>query len=101
MAGLSLAEMSAVRLLRHSFVQVNRVLFVLLQIAMYCAISILPILYFLQQTKQFHVSTALAATETVAQDKTPRIKTVQVYRWNPETPEIKPKVQEYKVDLNS
>jgi len=55
----------------------------------------------LQQIKQIHISTALAASDAVAVDKTPRIKTVQVYRWNPETPEVKPKLQEYKVDLSS
>jgi len=55
----------------------------------------------LQQIKQIHLSTALAASDGVAVDKTPKIKTVQVYRWNPETPEVKPRMQEYKVDLNS
>jgi len=56
---------------------------------------------YLQQIKQIHVSTALAASDGAAVDKTPRIKTVQVYRWNPETPEVKPKMQDYKVDLSS
>uniref|UniRef100_A0A2S2QE49 Succinate dehydrogenase [ubiquinone] iron-sulfur subunit, mitochondrial n=1 Tax=Sipha flava TaxID=143950 RepID=A0A2S2QE49_9HEMI len=73
MAGLGLAEMSAIRLLKQPFTQ---------------------------QVKQLHISTVLA-TSDVAQDKTPKIKSVQVYRWNPETPEIKPKMQEYKVDLNT
>lgn len=54
-----------------------------------------------QQIKQIHISTALAANDGVAQDKSPRMKAIQVYRWNPETPEIKPKMQEYKIDLNA
>uniref|UniRef100_A0A481SZP4 Succinate dehydrogenase [ubiquinone] iron-sulfur subunit, mitochondrial n=1 Tax=Essigella californica TaxID=759921 RepID=A0A481SZP4_9HEMI len=73
MAGLGLSEMWAIRLLKQPFTQ---------------------------QIKQFHLSTALSAS-SVAQEKTPKIKTVQVYRWNPETPEIKPKMQEYKIDLNA
>lgn len=74
MASLGIAEMSAIRLLKQPFTQ---------------------------QIKQMHVSSALAASDGGAVDKTPRIKTVQVYRWNPETPEVKPKMQDYKVDLNS
>ena len=27
-------------------------------------------------------------------------KTFKIYRWNPDTPEVKPKMQEYKVDMN-
>jgi len=72
MAVLGQAEMSVVRLLKQPFKT---------------------------QIKQLHVSTALAASD--AQEKKPRIKTVQVYRWNPDTPQVKPKIQEYKVDLNS
>ncbi|CAH1726783.1 hypothetical protein AGLY_011702 [Aphis glycines] len=74
MASLGIAEMSAIRLLKQPFTQ---------------------------QIKQIHVSSALTASDGGAVDKTPRIKTVQVYRWNPETPEVKPKMQDYKVDLNS
>lgn len=44
---------------------------------------------------------------SVAESETPpraeakeRIKTFQIYRWNPDTPEKKPTMQEYKVDLN-
>ncbi|KAL7749325.1 succinate dehydrogenase complex, subunit B [Sorochytrium milnesiophthora] len=33
--------------------------------------------------------------------KKPLIKTFNIYRWNPETPQEKPKLQEYKVDINS
>ncbi|GMF50388.1 unnamed protein product [[Candida] boidinii] len=32
--------------------------------------------------------------------KEPRIKTFKIYRWSPDTPEVKPHMQEYKVDLN-
>jgi succinate dehydrogenase (ubiquinone) iron-sulfur subunit len=74
MAGLNLVEMSIIRSLKQSFTQ---------------------------QIKQIHMSTRLAASDGISQDKTPKIKSVQVYRWNPETPEVKPKMQEYKIDLNA
>ncbi|KAJ1564700.1 succinate dehydrogenase complex, subunit B, partial [Cladochytrium tenue] len=32
--------------------------------------------------------------------KEPLIKTFQIYRWNPDTPAVKPHIQEYKIDLN-
>lgn len=38
------------------------------------------------------------ATESKA--LTPRLKTFKIYRWNPDTPAEKPRLQEYKVDLN-
>lgn len=31
---------------------------------------------------------------------TPQIKKFQIYRWNPDTPEIAPKMQSYDIDLN-
>lgn len=37
---------------------------------------------------------------TVAEEKTPRLKKFQIYRWNPDTPEVQPKMKEYEVDLN-
>ena len=30
----------------------------------------------------------------------PKIKTVRIYRWNPEKPETKPYIQQHKVDLS-
>ncbi|GIZ49720.1 hypothetical protein CKM354_001274700 [Cercospora kikuchii] len=33
-------------------------------------------------------------------DKNAKIKTFQIYRWNPDTPEEKPKMQSYTLDLN-
>ncbi|EGI60275.1 PREDICTED: succinate dehydrogenase [ubiquinone] iron-sulfur subunit, mitochondrial-like isoform X1 [Acromyrmex echinatior] len=30
----------------------------------------------------------------------PRLQTVRVYRWNPETPEVKPYMQQFSIDLN-
>lgn len=30
----------------------------------------------------------------------PRVKTFQIYRWNPDTPEVEPKMQTYDIDLN-
>jgi len=41
------------------------------------------------------------AKDTKPQPKPPRIKKFKVYRWNPDTPERKPSMQEYKVDLNA
>lgn len=38
------------------------------------------------------------ATESKA--LTPRLKTFKIYRWNPDMPAEKPRLQEYKVDLN-
>lgn len=35
----------------------------------------------------------------VAKDA-PRLQTVRVYRWNPETPDVKPYMQQFSVDLN-
>jgi succinate dehydrogenase (ubiquinone) iron-sulfur subunit len=32
--------------------------------------------------------------------KTPLIKTFEIYRWDPENPAEKPRLQTYKVDLN-
>jgi succinate dehydrogenase (ubiquinone) iron-sulfur subunit len=34
------------------------------------------------------------------QEKTPKIKKFQIYRWNPDTPSEKPKMQTYELDLN-
>lgn len=31
----------------------------------------------------------------------PRVKQFQIYRWNPDTPEVEPKLQTYDVDLNA
>lgn len=38
---------------------------------------------------------------TAATTKAPRIKKFQIYRWNPDTPEKKPEMQTYEVDLSS
>ncbi len=35
-----------------------------------------------------------------AQEQKPNLKTFQVYRWNPDTPSEKPKMQNYTLDLN-
>lgn len=37
---------------------------------------------------------------TESKTLTPRLKTFKIYRWNPDTPAEKPRLQEYKVDLN-
>lgn len=33
-------------------------------------------------------------------EKSPRIKTFQIYRWNPDSPSDKPRMQKYTLDLN-
>jgi succinate dehydrogenase (ubiquinone) iron-sulfur subunit len=33
-------------------------------------------------------------------EKAPRIKTFQIYRWNPDSPSDKPRMQKYTLDLN-
>lgn len=37
---------------------------------------------------------------STATEASPRLKTFKIYRWNPDTPEEKPYLKEYKVDLN-
>lgn len=44
-------------------------------------------------------SMATVVTEE-PQEKTPRIKQFQIYRWNPDKPSEKPKMQKYELDLN-
>ena len=39
-------------------------------------------------------------TMATAAEPSPRIKTFQVYRWDPETPSEKPHMQKYTLDLN-
>ncbi|KAI5954430.1 SDH2 [Candida jiufengensis] len=43
---------------------------------------------------------SIRSLATVVEEKQPRIKKFQIYRWNPDTPEIQPKMQTYDVDLN-
>jgi succinate dehydrogenase (ubiquinone) iron-sulfur subunit len=45
------------------------------------------------------VATSQAPPAT-PESKAPRIKKFQIYRWNPDTPEKKPYMQEYELDLN-
>lgn len=55
-------------------------------------------------TASFHssrsVKLASAAAPSPVSTKEPLIKTFQIYRWDPDTPAEKPKLQEYKVNLN-
>ncbi|KAI9005955.1 succinate dehydrogenase iron-sulfur subunit [Gaertneriomyces semiglobifer] len=50
----------------------------------------------------FHVSAVsrLATTTTTIEAKPPLIKTFQIYRWSPDTPAEKPRLQKYQIDLN-
>jgi succinate dehydrogenase (ubiquinone) iron-sulfur subunit len=41
-----------------------------------------------------------ATVESGVQEPAPKVKKFQVYRWNPDTPSEKPKMQTYELDLN-
>lgn len=43
------------------------------------------------------VATAEAAPREAQK---PRLKTFEIYRWNPDTPEKKPEMMKYQLDLN-
>lgn len=45
-------------------------------------------------------SAAAAAAAEPAPAKKPRIKTFEIYRWNPDKPNEKPHMQKYEIDLN-
>ncbi|KGB76525.1 succinate dehydrogenase ubiquinone iron-sulfur subunit mitochondrial [Cryptococcus deuterogattii R265] len=49
--------------------------------------------------RSFH-STASAQLATPVEGKKPQIKEFKIYRWNPDVPSEKPKLQTYKVDLS-
>ncbi|KAG7196682.1 hypothetical protein KM043_016014 [Ampulex compressa] len=46
-----------------------------------------------RQVRSFHVS--------ASQNSEARLKTFSIYRWNPDKPDEKPHMQDYKVDLNA
>ena len=46
------------------------------------------------------VSRGAAAQAVESQEKPARMKKFAIYRWNPEKPGDKPRMQEYDVDLN-
>jgi len=46
----------------------------------------------MQRVPRRALSTAAAAT--------PRLKSFSIYRWNPDEPDTKPRMQDYEVDLN-
>ncbi|WVR08041.1 succinate dehydrogenase [ubiquinone] iron-sulfur subunit, mitochondrial [Kwoniella sp. DSM 27419] len=48
--------------------------------------------------RAFH-ATASASLATPAETKPSQVKEFKIYRWNPDTPSEKPKLQSYKVDL--
>lgn len=43
---------------------------------------------------------SMASVAEVPQEKASNMKTFQVYRWNPDTPAEKPRMQSYTIDLN-
>lgn len=46
------------------------------------------------------VATSEAAAPAKPSSKKPNIKQFQIYRWNPDTPEKKPYMQTYELDMN-
>lgn len=46
-------------------------------------------------------SFASARFQSTVASKPPNYKTFKIYRWSPDTPEVKPELKEYKVDLNN
>lgn len=50
----------------------------------------------------FHCAPVVSAAAEAAAEpkKQPRLKTFEIYRWNPEKPSEKPHMQKYQVDLN-
>ncbi|KAJ1988128.1 succinate dehydrogenase complex, subunit B [Dimargaris cristalligena] len=54
-----------------------------------------------QPTQASPVDTPAAETTTPLAGKQPLNKTFSIYRWNPETPNAKPHMQDYTIDLNS
>jgi len=48
----------------------------------------------------FQVAQRGAAQAAAVQEKPKRMKTFSIYRWNPEKPGDKPRMQDYEVDLN-
>ncbi|CAI2180608.1 14395_t:CDS:2 [Funneliformis geosporum] len=56
------------------------------------------------KTSSFHqaeLQNAPSLTEEPIQKKEPKYKPFSIYRWNPDKPAEKPKLQQYKVDLNA
>lgn len=43
---------------------------------------------------------SMASVSEAPQEKAPNMKTFQIYRWNPDTPTEKPRMQSYTIDLN-
>uniref|UniRef100_A0A0K1SB10 Succinate dehydrogenase [ubiquinone] iron-sulfur subunit, mitochondrial n=1 Tax=Tetranychus cinnabarinus TaxID=93129 RepID=A0A0K1SB10_TETCI len=52
-------------------------------------------------TSNNQAAAAAAAAAATSEVPEKRIKKFMVYRWNPETPEVKPYMQTYEVDLNT
>lgn len=43
---------------------------------------------------------SMASVSEAPQEKAANMKTFQIYRWNPDTPSEKPRMQSYTIDLN-
>lgn len=43
---------------------------------------------------------SMASVSEAPHEKAPNMKTFQIYRWNPDTPTEKPRMQSYTIDLN-
>jgi succinate dehydrogenase (ubiquinone) iron-sulfur subunit len=48
----------------------------------------------------FVFTRSMASVSDAPQEKAPKMKSFQVYRWNPDTPSEKPTMQTYTLDLN-
>ncbi|KAK6640196.1 hypothetical protein RUM44_011882 [Polyplax serrata] len=51
--------------------------------------------------RRIHTSLAISAAKEEKTEKKPLYKDFSIYRWNPDVPSEKPRMQTYKVDLNS
>ena len=46
------------------------------------------------------MASVATAEATPREARKPRLKTFEIYRWNPDTPEKKPEMVKYQLDLN-
>jgi len=66
----------------------------------YITLNILTFVKSVQVRLISTTATPAAAAAEPQQQKPPKIKTFSIYRWNPDKPQEKPYMQEYKVDLS-
>ncbi|KAH9420512.1 hypothetical protein DERP_000938 [Dermatophagoides pteronyssinus] len=54
----------------------------------------------IQQTQTSPATLSSESSSSVNNEKPKRMKTLAIYRWDPEKPGMKPHIQDYKIDLN-